>query len=170
MEISSKFHKYFSGRLKQNIQEQWETESPPGYLDKSWTNNNSESLNHVLQRAIDWKSQPLLDLVNIVKNLVDTQYKELLRSLVSMGQYRLSETHRHFHVSKSGWLSKTQEERQRLFKRLRRFVPKDKKTVTSTDGTTTVLKPRSLGKKIGQRKRKINERTTTFKKKKTSDE
>jgi hypothetical protein len=32
-----------------------------------------------------------------------------------------------------------------------------------------VLKPRPLGKKIGQRKRKINERTTTFKKK-TYDE
>jgi hypothetical protein len=49
------------------------------------------------------------------------------------------------------------------------FVPKDKKTVTSTDGTTTMLKPRSLCKKIGQRKRKINERTTTFKKKTMSD-
>jgi hypothetical protein len=49
-------------------------------------------------------------------------------------------------------------------------VLKDKKTVTSTDGTTIVLKPRPLGKKIGHRKRKINERTTTFKKKKTYDE
>ena len=85
------------------------TESPPGYLDKRWTNNNSESLNHALKRAIDWKSQPLLELVNIVKNLVDTQYKELLRSLVSMGQCRLSETHRQFHVSKSGCLSQNQE-------------------------------------------------------------
>jgi hypothetical protein len=117
MEVSSKFHTYFSGRLKQNIQERWGTESPPGYLDKRWTNNNSESLNHALKRAIDWKSQPVLELVNIVKNLVDTQYKELLRSLVNMGQGRLSETHRQFHVSKSGCLSKNQE-RQRLFKRL----------------------------------------------------
>jgi hypothetical protein len=117
MEVSFKFHTYFSGRLKQNIHEEWGTESPPGYLDKRWTNNNSESLNHALKRAIDWKSQPVLELVNIVKNLVDTQYKELLRSLVNMGQGRLSETHRQFHVSKSGCLSKNQE-RQRLFKRL----------------------------------------------------
>ena len=35
-------------------------------------------------------------------------------------------------------------------------IPKDKKTVTSMDGTTTVLKPRSLGKKIGQRKREVD--------------
>ena len=90
MEVSSKFHTYFSGRLKQNIQEQWGTESPPGYLNKSWT--NSESLIHALKRAIDSKSQPLLDLANIVKNLVDTQYNELLRPLVSIGQGRLSDT------------------------------------------------------------------------------
>jgi hypothetical protein len=69
MEVSFKFHTYFSGRLKQNIHEEWGTESPPGYLDKRWTNNNSESLNHALKRAIDWKSQPVLELVNIVKNL-----------------------------------------------------------------------------------------------------
>ena len=47
-------------------------------------------------------------------------------------------------------------------------MPKDKKTVTSTDGAMTVLKPRSLGKKIGQCKRKINERTTTIKYKNAS--
>ena len=35
-------------------------------------------------------------------------------------------------------------------------IPKDKKTVTSMDGTKTVLKPRSLGKKIGQRKREVD--------------
>jgi hypothetical protein len=91
MDVSSKLHTYFSGRLKQNIQEQWGTESPPGYLNKSWT-NNSESLIHALKRAIDSKSQPLLDLANIVKNLVDTQYNELLRPLVSIGYGRLSDT------------------------------------------------------------------------------
>ena len=114
MEVSSKFHTYFSKRQKQNIQEQWETESPSGYSDKSWTNNNSESLIHALKRAINWKYQPLLELVNTVKNLVDTQYNELLRSLVSMVQCRLSETHKQFRVSKSGWLSKTQEERETI--------------------------------------------------------
>jgi hypothetical protein len=75
MEVSSKFHTYFSGRLKQNIQEQWGTESPPGYLNKSWT-NNSESLIHALKRAIDSKSQPLLDLANIVTtNLTGIRFR-----------------------------------------------------------------------------------------------
>ena len=49
-------------------------------------------------------------------------------------------------------------------------VPKDKNAVTSTDGTTTVIPPRILGKKIGQRKRTINERTISFKKCKQNDD
>jgi hypothetical protein len=49
-------------------------------------------------------------------------------------------------------------------------VPKDKNAVTSTDGTTTAIPPRILGKKIGQRKRTINERTTSFKKCKQNDD
>ena len=70
-------------------------------------------------------------------------------------------------VSKTAWTNKTQEERQRYFRRFRNFVPKDKLTATSTDGKMTVIKPRSHGRKIGQRKRKINERSTTIKKQKT---
>jgi len=38
----------------------------------------------------------------------------------------------------------------------------DNKTVTSTDGLTTIIAPRTHGKKIGQRKRKIKERTITY--------
>ena len=163
-DLSSKFHRYFDRKLKDNLREQWRADIPSGHFDRSWTNNNSESLNHVLKRAIDWKSQPLLDLVEILKDIVETQFKDVTRALVNMGQYRLADTHRQFQVSKTAWVSKTPEERQRLVKRFRNFVPKDNKTVTSTDGQTTVIPPRTHGKKIGQRKRKVNERTTTFKK------
>jgi hypothetical protein len=56
------------------------------------------------------------------------------------------------------------------YESFRLHVPKDKNTVTSTDGTTTVIPPRIIGKKIGQRTRKINERTTSFKKCKQNDD
>jgi hypothetical protein len=46
---------------------------------------------------------------------------------------------------------------------------KDKDVVTATDRQTCVRQPRFLGRKIGQRKRKINERTTTYKRTKTAD-
>ncbi|CAG2243106.1 unnamed protein product [Mytilus edulis] len=170
MESTNTFNRYFENRLKNNIQQLWETDLPEGHFDKPWTNNNSESLNHVLKRSIAWESKPLLDLVQIIEDAIKTQYKDLLRSIVSTGQYRLASTHQHFTISKTIWINKTSEERQRLFNRFRRFVPKDNKVSISSDGKMTVIKPRSLGKKIGQRKRKINERTTSFKRTKTSSE
>ena len=141
---------------------------PHGYFDNRWTNNNCESLNHVLKCAINWQSKPLMDLVLTIRDIIETQFKDLRRALVSTGEYRVADTHRQFLVTKTAWTTKTTEERQRLYRRFRNYVPPDKKTVTSTDGQTTVVKPRSLGKKIGQRKRKVNERTTTNKKMKST--
>lgn len=167
--ISAKFHRYCVNKLKNTMLQVWEEHALPGNLNNNWTNNNCESLNHVLKRSVDWKSKPLLDLVTILKDIADVQYKDMLRSLVAMGQYRVADSHKHFQLSKTAWISKTSDERDRLFKRFKAYQPPDKGTVTSTDGNINVIKPRSLGKKIGQRKRKINERTTTFKRTRTQD-
>lgn len=42
------------------------------------------------------------------------------------------------------------DERDRLYRKFRVFKRPDKTTVTSTDGTVTVVKPKSLGKKLGK--------------------
>jgi hypothetical protein len=60
---------------------------------------------------------------------------------VDRGQYRVADSHTQFRVAKTTWTNKTQEERQRYFRRFRNFVPKDKLTATSTDGKMTVIKP-----------------------------
>lgn len=162
--LSSKFHKYIEKKIKNNLKDQWRTEIPNGYFDKSWTNNNCESLNNVLKRAINWECKPMLDLVNTLKEIIETQFKDQKRALVSIGEYRAAATHRQFVISKTLWATKTPDERERLWRRFRRFIPKDQKTITSTDAQMTVIKPRSHGRKLGQRKRKVNERTTSFKK------
>ena len=82
------------------------------------------------------------------------------------GQYRVAESHKQYQVTATAWLNKTPQERERLFKRFKGYIPKDKRVISSTDGMMNVIKPRTFGKKIGQRKRKINEQTTTFRKKK----
>jgi hypothetical protein len=66
--------------------------------------------------AIDWQSKPLLDLVNTLTVIIDTQFKHMMRSLVSMSQYRVATTHRQFVISKILWASKTLDERERLAK------------------------------------------------------
>jgi ketol-acid reductoisomerase len=80
--LSSKFHRYFDNKLKQNLTNQWNEGVQRGHFDKGWTNNNSESLNHVLKWAINWQSEPLLDLVNTLNEIIDTQFRDLLRALV----------------------------------------------------------------------------------------
>ena len=101
-----------------------------------WTHNNSELLNHVLKQAIDWKSQPLLDIVNILTKIIKTQFKDLKRALVNTGEYRLCDSHKQFSVTKTAWVSKTTEERRRLDRRFRLYITKDNDVVTSTDGQT----------------------------------
>ena len=80
------------------------------------------------------------------------------RALV--GRFRQAETHRQFLVSKSVWASKTDDERNRLFRRFRKHEIKNARLVKSTDGQSEVVAPRTKGQKIGQRKRPRTERTT----------
>jgi hypothetical protein len=167
--LSSKFHRYYQTKLKTNIKEKVQVPFSNDDLQKMLTNNNSESLNHVLKQAIDWKSQPLLDIVNFLTKIIETQCKDLKRALVNTDEYRLCDSHKQFSVTKIAWVSKTDEERRRLYRRFRLFIAKDKDVVTSTDGQTYVRQSRSMGRKIGQRKRKIKERTTTYKRTKTAD-
>ena len=52
------------------------------FVSKTWTNNNSESLNHVLKQAIDWKSKRLLELVKFLSDIEATQFKDLRRAIL----------------------------------------------------------------------------------------
>ncbi|CAG2192931.1 unnamed protein product [Mytilus edulis] len=67
---------------KKNIHQLWKTDVPDGHVDKPWTNNNSESTNHVFNMSILWESKPLLDLVQIIEDIMSTQYKDHLRPIV----------------------------------------------------------------------------------------
>ena len=101
--ISRNFLKYFQKRLKDILRQKRHDPEVATQTDKMWTNNNCESINHVLKQAIDWKRQPLLDFITCVNELVDAQFKDLKRAMVNMGRFRLAETHRQFVVSKTVW-------------------------------------------------------------------
>lgn len=52
---------------------------------QQWTNNNCESINHVLKMKLDWKPARLTDLVEHLREQVRHQYRELQRALGSQG-------------------------------------------------------------------------------------
>ncbi|MES9880449.1 MAG: hypothetical protein ABW185_06150 [Sedimenticola sp.] len=167
--ISPQFLRYFQTRLRPLLQTKVSEPARLDKIDTHWTNNNSESLNHVLKQAIDWKSKPLTSLVDTIHTIVVGQYKDLRASLFGTGEYRLADTHIQFKVSKTDWLQMTEQQRTKLFARFRQYIIKVPGFVTSTDGHSTVVAPKTHGRKPGQRKRKVNVRTTTAKKAKTDD-
>ncbi|CAC5400570.1 unnamed protein product [Mytilus coruscus] len=108
----------------------------------------------------------VIDLIVIIEE-IETQFMVLAVCFWSRGQYRVADSHKHFEITATSWVNKTVQERERLTKRFKSYIPPDKHLITSTDGRMNAIKPWALDKKIGQRKRKINERTTTFKRKRT---
>ncbi|CAC5377180.1 unnamed protein product [Mytilus coruscus] len=56
-----------------------------GRIEREWTNNNSESYNHVLKIAVDWKS--LVDFVMKMTELVEANFKDLQREMLGRGHF-----------------------------------------------------------------------------------
>ena len=68
--VSQPFLRYFQKRVKENLVKKCMEPELVSQADKQWTNTNCESLNHVLKQNIEMKSQPLLDLIEAIPELV----------------------------------------------------------------------------------------------------
>ena len=97
-QISNKFQKYFTGRLKTLLKQKVNEPVRHKKVPENWTNNNCESLNHVLKQAIDWRSKPLTELVDILQDLATGQFKDLRSAMLGTGEYRLAESHSQFRM------------------------------------------------------------------------
>ena len=96
-------------------------------------------MNHVLKQATDWKKKSLTEIVETIQNVVEGQFKELRAALIGTG-----DTHKQFSMSKTEWVTKDARQRSRAYIRFRSYIPKHKKLVTSTDGESTIVAPRTL--------------------------
>ena len=129
----------------------------------AWTNNNCESINHVLKSAVNWKTLQLTKLVDELRSLVATQKKDIANAIIGQGNYYLSPHAQHYSVTPYEWQELSPNSRQR---KVMDFI-KDRKTsrnmVQSSDGTLNVLQSPCGGRKPGQQKRKKCAKTTTVK-------
>ena len=135
-----------------------------------WTNNNSESLNHTLKEATQWRSLKLLDLVKKIEGLCMHQYAEAERAICGKGEFMLGPGFEKFLVQHVKWHNMPRQSKE---KKLRKFLKTpmlvDSGLIQSTDGETTSVVPTSKGKKPGQRKRKVSAKTRTPSKKRRVD-
>ena len=166
--VTETFLSYFEKKMREPLKVKVNEPFRKNLISAEWTNNNCESINHVLKLSVDWKSKSLLELTVTLERLVNGQYSDMCGALIGTGEFRLAQTHRQFQMTKTEWVEKTKDQRQKIFKKFRNFIPTDEGILTSTDGQTDILAPRTHGRKPGQRKRGINERTKTNKKTKFS--
>lgn len=109
--------------------------------------------------AVNWKPQPLLDLVEKLAEVVQSQYEEVERALINTGNYKLAPTFERFSVHRDTWRVMPEEKRQRHLMRFCTTPKTSRNTVISSDETTSVVVPSHGGKKKGQITRKRPNRT-----------
>ena len=161
---------YFES-IKTILQENYNASQTPTFknLKTYWTNNNSESMNHVIKQKIQWKPCNLVELIENLHELVKQQYKEARRALVGYGKYELCTEFSQFKLTPSKWVLLTTREREKIFLNfLSSKKPWSGKFFSiSNDGKKKVIFPKHKGKKPGQRKRCRSVKTTTVTIKKT---
>ncbi|KAL8609331.1 hypothetical protein ACOMHN_048887 [Nucella lapillus] len=82
-----------------------------------WTNNNSESYNHCLKQATQWKSLKLVELVLKIEELVKAQYRELKRAMVGVGEFKLDDKFANNQVPRDEWYAMDAKKAHKLFQR-----------------------------------------------------
>lgn len=128
----------------------------------TWTNNNCESMNHVLKQAIQWRSNQLPDLIDKLRMLVDGQYADADRAICGRGDYTLRPEWVKCRMTVDCWSQMTEHQRQKAIDKCFRLPGVT--TSTSSNANVTVPVPAGRGRKLNQRKRSRAHKTVTVSK------
>ena len=129
----------------------------------TWTNNNCESINHVLKQAVQWQPNQLPDLIDKIRSLVNGQFAEADRALIGRGDFVLRPEWAKHRLPADSWAKMSDKQKRKAADAC--FRLQSAPCTTSTDGTLTVPTTPGGGKKPHQRKRCRTERTVTVSKK-----
>ena len=156
------FDKYFRDRVEPLLRNNFVAAEQVPSVPMNWTNNNAESMNHVIKQFIQWKGCALTKLVKNLEAIVSSQFQEVRRALSGAGSFVLSPQYVHFLVNEYAWLSMSKEARDRHYEKFMKHVHHlQSNTSFSRDGSFSCFNSSSKGKKPGQRKRKRSARTAS---------
>lgn len=158
---------YFNQRIISKIQENAGLTKLHPWVSTKWTNNNAESINHVLKVVANWKQMKVIDLINSIHERVTVQLTDLRRALHGDGNYKLVESFVKKHeVSYQTWESMDDTARDKRFNEFLKDVGRTEKPVdiVSRDGEFRLPSTPRVAKKPKQRSRPRKTRTVTVKK------
>lgn len=130
-----------------------------------WTNNNVESINHVLKNVNQWRQNKLPDLIRNIKAAVSMQYADAEKAVYGEGEYLLTaELRARYCRDYDSWANLSSTQRQKIISACFQLKSACTSSV-STDRKLTVKMSTNAGKKRHQQKRPRTERTASKPKK-----
>ena len=104
-------------------------------VSTNWTDNNCESLNHILKLDVNWKVKSAPDLINMLHEMTMLHFKDFKRALYGEGNYRLHGKYAKYSVPRRQWKSLISVDREAKFTdfvKNKKCVKEDKNYVKST--------------------------------------
>ena len=154
-----KFVNYFTKKVVPNLKTY--VNGLASKVPSNWTNNNCESLNHIMKLDAKWKCGSTTRLIELLHDIVKLHYRDFRRALYGSGNYRLVKNQKkRFGISKEKWQELTELERTAKFRSfLKNEYKRKTDVVKSTYSNFTVKKP-STAIKPGQKKRVRRSKTS----------
>ena len=90
-----KFRTYFDNKLLPLLDAHVIQPSKLGKIDPNWTSNNSESANHVLKSAVQWKARDMPQFIEMLYDIVNGEEVERGRAVRDMGNFQLAPAFQH---------------------------------------------------------------------------
>ena len=84
-----------------------------GVPPTAFSTNASESLNAVLKRKVDYKSNELPSFVEHLKELIDKQQRELERAVIGRDKYEFQQEYIFLEVREADWFRMTKQQREK---------------------------------------------------------
>ena len=103
VEKFQKFSDYFRKKLKPTVEAYVNDPSRKSKSMTNWTNNNCESLNHIMKLDANWKVRNTPALIRMLHDMTLLHFKDLKRALYGDGNYRLYGKYKKYFMQRSVW-------------------------------------------------------------------
>ena len=111
------FKSHYSSVIRNTMLKDLRTSAGLGSPPKIFTTNGCESLNAVIKRKVNYKATEWPDFNNQLKEIVEGQRDEAIRSLSGRGQFQLCEQYRYLQVHPQEWVKMTSDQRRNAVKK-----------------------------------------------------
>ena len=103
-----------------------------GMEEEKYTQNNSESLNALVKRYVNFQKQDILQFVNDLEECVLEQQNEVSKAAIGLGRWSLTSRYSHISQNANNWFSSmSQTEKENTLSSLRAAESRDERTLPS---------------------------------------